>query len=108
MRAGNLRHLVTIQKNTPTADGMGGWTAVWTTLTTAWAAIWPVSAKEQVASQQVEGQITHKIRIRHQSSITGANRIKHGTRYFKIVAPPINVDERDCQLDLLCTEVESV
>ena len=107
MRAGDLRHLVTIQKNTPTADGMGGLVAVWTTLTTAWAAIWPVSAKERVSNQQLETQLTHKIRIRYQSGIASANRVRFGARYFKVVSI-INQDERNIQLDLLCTEVESV
>jgi len=107
MRAGDLRHLITIQKNTPTADGMGGQTSVWATLTTAWAAIWPISAREQVANQQIEGRITHKIRIRYQENITGANRVILRHRCFKLIGPPINIDERNRTLDLLCLESES-
>ena len=107
MRAGNLRHLVTIQKNTPTADGMGGQTASWAATSTAWAGIWPVSAKERVSNQQLETQLTHKIRIRYQAGVTTAKRVKYDTRYFKIISI-INMDERNITLDLLCTEIESV
>ena len=106
MRAGLLRHTVSIQEQTDTADGMGGFTTSWADISgmsTIPAAIWPLSAKENLDSAKLELQITHKIRIRYRSGITSKNRIKFGTRIFNIISLT-NFDERDINLDMLATE----
>lgn len=104
MRAGDLRHRITIQEQIKTVDGVGGFDLEWTTYGTVWAAVWPVSAKEITSQGKPSGEITHKVRIRYLSGITDAMRIIFGTRTLEIVAPPINNDERNVSLDLLCRE----
>ncbi len=57
MIADDLRKVVTIQENTPVADGMGGFTDSWDTVTgllSLRAAIWPISARERIENQQLE------------------------------------------------------
>lgn len=105
MHVGILRHRITLQSPTAVADGMGGHTVTWTTVDTVWAAIWPVSAKEQLRADQPAMTVTHRIRLRHRT--VGADwRVKYGTRYFAIVSL-INVDEANRTLDLLCQEVQA-
>jgi len=106
LRAGGLRHRISLQVQTETEDGMGGssldWAAV-TGLSSVPAAIWPVSSKERIDSMKLELQITHKIRMRYISGITAKHRIVFGSRTFNITSI-INPDERNIMLDMLCTE----
>ena len=103
MRSGILRHRITIQTETAVSDGMGGETLTWSDTLEAWAAIWPLTAKESLDAMKLELQVTHKIRIRYRSGITAKNRIKFGTRIFNIVSL-INFEERGKQLDILALE----
>lgn len=104
MRAGNLRHVITIQEKTLTSDGMGGNTEAWATFAIVRAAIWPVSAKERVSNQQLEHEITHKIRVRYFSGVTAAMRVVFDSRTFEILSI-VNWEERNITLDLICEEV---
>lgn len=108
MRAGELRHQITIQMATTGRDSVGERTLTWTSGRNTWAAIWPVKGSEYFASQQLQANVTHKIRIRYQtlanSTAIGSNhRIKFGSRYFTINSV-INPDERNILLELMCTE----
>lgn len=104
MRAGDLRHRITIQEETATPDGMGGETLAWGDQCTLWAAIWPLSAKESLGSMKLELKVTHRVRIRYRPGITSKNRIKMGVRFFDIVSL-INYEERNVTLDFLTNEV---
>ncbi len=109
MRAGELRHQITIQMATTGRDSVGERTMTWTSGRNTWAGIWPVRGREYFESQQLQSNITHKIRIRHQTLANGTtispeHRIKFGTRIFNITTPPINADERNIILDMMCVE----
>jgi len=106
LRAGNLRHRIAIQTETSVSDGMGGFTLSWANVENMGsvpAAIWPLSAKENLDAMKLEQQITHKIRIRYQSGITSKNRIVFGSRTFNIISI-LNYEERNRSFDLLCLE----
>ena len=101
---GKLNKRITLQYKTQTADGMGGFTEVWTSIIPdIWAAIWPVSAKEMVSADKTTMTVTHRIRIRYRSTISGSWRVKFGTRYFAITGI-VNPEERNEWLDLVCIE----
>ena len=104
MRIGDLRHRVELHSFTSVADGMGGTTDSWTLVDKVRAAIWPVSAKEQMRADAPTMTITHRVRIRYYADLTPAWRIMFGTRYFSIVSL-ININEKNEVLDLLCKEV---
>ena len=99
----DLKKRITIQSQARTADGMGGWTETWATLTTVWAAVWPVSAREILKAGQTSMEITHRVRIRYRAGVLASYRILYGTRYLSIVSI-INPSERGEWLDLLCKE----
>lgn len=104
MRAGNLRHTISIQEQVETADGIGGYTLVWQTLFETRAAIWPLSSNEQLDAMKLESTATNRIRIRYRSGITSKNRVLFGTRVFNILGAPINHDERSRQLEFIVSE----
>lgn len=106
MRIGDLRHRITLQSATLVADGMGGNTATWGDVADVHAAIWPTSAKEQVAGGQTALEVTHRVRIRYRLNLKASWRIKYGDRYFAIVSV-INPNEAGKMLDLLVKESAS-
>ena len=80
----DLRHSVTIQERTLTADGQGGSTESWSTFTTAWVAIEPTSAAQQFYAQHLKHRVTHKITARYFSGLTSDMRIIFGSRTFHV------------------------
>ena len=106
MKAGTLRHRITIQTRTETQDAVGGYSESWATLTgngSVPAAIWPVKSVEASDAMKLENQVTHQIRIRYRSGITTKHRIIFGSRTFSIVSIK-NWEERNIYLDLMTTE----
>ena len=103
MRAGALKHKITIQEKTQTSDGMGGYTETWKELYTVWAAIWPVSGREYIATGRKEGEVTHRIQIRYREGIMPSHRVLYGSRVFDIRAV-LNHEEKNKYLDLMCVE----
>lgn len=108
MQAGQLRRKVIIQVNSPTQDARGEPDDAWSTAWTIWAAIYPQTGSETKAGEQTVPQITHKIRIRYSSTISGitpAHRILWGTRIFEInfINRP---QEHQRFLDLMCIETQ--
>lgn len=104
MKIGELKRVISIQAKTKTPDGLGSWSETWAEYAETRAAIWPVSASEQVRNQQVENQITHKVRVRYQTGIIPEMRVVYKSRVFEILGQPINVNEENRWLDLLCLE----
>lgn len=104
MRAGPLRQRITIEQRTLGASSETGEPLrVWTTFTTAWASVSPMSAKELFFAEAVTPEATHLITMRYQAGVTSAMRVKHRGRYLNIVSIR-NIDERRREIELLCKE----
>lgn len=100
MEAGKLRHRVAIQQKVPTQDPDSGEIInTWATVP-GWdkvpAAIEPVSAKEFVAGQQVQSQVTTRITIRARPGVLPTMRILHGAKIYNIEGI---LPDRDSGLD---------
>jgi SPP1 family predicted phage head-tail adaptor len=106
MRAGPLRHVITIQSppaGTPSDMGTpsGSWTAVYSNIR---AQISPIKGNEFFKAQQVNSEIDVKIVIRYHSGILPQYRVVWGSRYFQII-DVINSDMRNIMLELMCKEI---
>jgi len=104
MRAGLLRHQVTIQTRTDIRDGKGTAVETWSDVTTVWGSIEPLQGKEYYDAHRENADITHRARIRYRPGVTRENRLLYGSRIFDIEAV-LNPDERNRELTLLCREV---
>ena len=82
---------------------MGGFSTVFVTAATVWAAIWPVSASEVVQANAPVMVVSHRIRIRYRSVMKASWRIKFGNRYFNIVSI-INPNQEGRILDIMVKE----
>ena len=104
IRAGDLRHRITIQVRPEDRDSFGGQPPVWTDFAVnVPAAIRPLSSRELFSAQAVQGDTSHEITIRYRAGITAAMRAVYNGRYFNL-GPPINTDERNIELVIPATE----
>jgi len=104
MRAGRLRHRFEFQSSTGEQNAFGEPIQTWTTYTTLWAGLEPLRGEEIIHARQVTATVSHKIRVRFNSSITSNHRVVFDSRTFEINSV-INLGERDRELELYCTEV---
>jgi len=106
MKAGRLDKWVQIEKGTET-NTSGVISIAWATFANVWASVAPLHGREYYDAQQVVADVTHKICMRYVSGVTAKMRVRLGSRYFAIEAPPINVEERNEELVLMCKETET-
>ena len=113
MRAGILRHRVTIQQMVETSDGHHGLDETATTVAARIPAyVQPLAGRALERAQQIDPRTTHQVDLRHRTGLaTGQAVIFHdpddGDRTFEIVAPPTDVLEQRRTLRLLCKEQEA-
>lgn len=105
--AGDLNKRITIQAPTKVSDGMGGFTNSYTAVASSIpAAIWPVSANDQIQANATVMVVSHRIRIRYRSVLKTSWRIKFGNRYFTIVSITCPNEAREF-IDIMCKEAAS-
>lgn len=105
VRAGQLRHRITLQRKTtgsPTRTAMGAPDESWTDVATVWAAVRPLRSRERFLAQAAESQVDTEIEIRYRANITADMRAVHGTTIYSIegVRDP---DARRVKLFLDCS-----
>lgn len=103
--AGKLRHRIVIEQPTKTRDPYGAEVETWTPFATVWAAVEPLRGREFFAAQQVNAEVTHRVTLRYIPGVIRAMRVTFKGRILDMVSPPINVDERNQELQLMCVEV---
>lgn len=103
MRAGELRHLVTIQQAAISQGTDGAAVETWSTFATVYASVEPLVGKEMFASKQVQSQTTHRIRIRHLAGVTSSHRVLFDGRVFNITEV-LNLQERNAEMQILAFE----
>lgn len=86
LAAGRLRHRVLIERYVFAVDSNGDvvqdpdtgeTTGAWQELATVWAAIEPLSAREFLAAQATQSQVTARIVIRHRNDLDASMRLVH-------------------------------
>jgi SPP1 family predicted phage head-tail adaptor len=86
LAAGRLRHRVLIERYVLAVDSNGDvvqdpdtgeTTGSWQELATVWAAIEPLSAREFLAAQATQSQVTARIVIRHRADLDASMRLVH-------------------------------
>jgi SPP1 family predicted phage head-tail adaptor len=103
MQIGKLNKRVTIKTVTRTADGLGGFTEVASTVKETWAAVRPLSAKETLSYGLELGDRTAEITLRYDGTITQTQYIEFGSRAYRIKSV-MSPDERRHEYVLICTE----
>lgn len=85
IKAGRLRHRVDIEHKVEIPDGQGAGKYVWTQFyRSVPAAVEPLSAREFIAAQGVQSQVTKRVTIRFKPDIDASMRIRHGGAIYNI------------------------
>ncbi len=104
IRAGKLRHKITIQQRSTERDEYGGVPDAWTDVATVRASVEPLQGREFYASQQMQAEVTTRFRIRYRSGVKPAMRVRFNERSYDITSV-INPDERNGELHLMAVEI---
>lgn len=108
MRAGDLRHRVTIRRFSEGVQDpeTGDMVSAWQDFAVVWAAVEPFSAREFIAAAAMQSHSTVRIVIR-QRDITAKDRIRHrGCEYDINGVLPDKKSGRE-YVTLICSEVKN-
>ena len=83
---GQLNRRLVLEALVETADGAGGVSRGYETVTTLWASLAPRAASDNVAADALGASISHRIVVRWREDITLRHRLREGARTFLIVA----------------------
>ena len=84
MKAGDLRHEITVQGVTSTLDATGKRTDVWTDKAVCKASMSDVSNKDYYIANAYDGQETVTFTIRWREGITAGDRVLHGSDTYTV------------------------
>lgn len=109
MRAGRLRHRITLQFNSPSRGAAGEVVDSWSDQFTVWASIEPLKGEEFLEGQAQSQKVTYRVEARYRSGFTPEKRLKFTdrestTRYLwieSVIEPYI----RGTDLKLMCREM---
>ena len=106
MRVGQLRTRMQLQEPVEVTGAEGEIDRAWLTVRGCWGDVEPLSGREYWMAQQVKSDVTHKVRVRYDRTITDKHRLLLG-QYDN--GPVLNIaavlpDQKKAFMDLLCKE----
>lgn len=109
MRAGLLRHRVTVQARKAGYDGAGQPTDEWVDVTPAWARVEPLRGGQLFSAREAGMEATHRVTLRWTPKLRvdgrwQVDRIVHGGRHLYPEAPPMEDEEGRERVEVLVTE----
>lgn len=86
MRAGDLRHRVTLQKQVTAQDQQTGamLPPTWVDFATVWASVEALSARDLIAAQGAQSEVVARIVIRYRPGVDATMRALHRGRIYNI------------------------
>lgn len=106
MQAGKLHHRVVIETPTNTVTAMGDTQESWSTHAPVWASVHEIQGTETVVADKVESHLTHKVLIRHLSTVTTKMRVNDSDKSRILYIKYITADPKDKRyMYLHCQEV---
>lgn len=106
--ASRMKHLVTLQQPTLTADGAGGFTTSWSDVATLWAEIAEVAGAPYFGKEYSEGRAVrsltrYRITLRYRTGITSEMRMVVDERVLRIIALTEPLNNKDI-IELIAEE----
>lgn len=104
IRAGDLRHSVTIERRSSTQDAAGEPVRTWTLVATRRAAIKRLPGSEVFSAQQNQGRVPTVFLLRWLSGVLPAMRLTSGGKVYNITSAR-DPDGRLEMLEVVCEEL---
>lgn len=110
MRAGSLRHRITVEAHVEVDDGHGGFTEnVSVVCARVSANIEPLMGRELDRAMQIDPRSTHSVLMRFRSDVKARHIVLYHDgdtdRRFEIIGSPTTDGEQRRQMLLLCKEL---
>lgn len=86
MRAGELRHRITVEQNSPTQNDLGEEESSWSEFATRWADARALDGTESFSTDMKFAEATHRFRLRYLDGVTPEMRVSWDGRTFDIVS----------------------
>jgi SPP1 family predicted phage head-tail adaptor len=99
MRAGEMRHRITLQKPTHTRNDFNESVTTYNDFVTVWGTIEWQSGRRFVEAKQLNAEVQGVVRIRYRSRVLPEWRIKFDNRYLEILSIS-NIYERGQELQI--------
>lgn len=103
-KVSQMRARLTLEAPVDFTDDTGGVARSFATQAVLWGAIMPAAASDRFVAERMEQTITHSVRLRFRAGLTGAMRLRTGTRVFLIHGIE-NVGERSRFALCHCEEI---
>ena len=85
MRAGKLRHRVTIEQPTTVQDpNTGEQVPGWAAVDTVWASVEPLSAREFIAAGADQSSVSTRVTMRYRSDVAAGMRLAYRGKVYDI------------------------
>lgn len=102
-RIGDLDQRLSLERPVETPDDIGGVSRAWAHVDDVWGQLTPVAGHEDFIAGREETTLTHRVLIRWRPDVTGAMRLRLGSRTFVIHAA-LDWDTRRRFMLLQCQE----
>ena len=100
IKAGKLRHRITIQAKGMTQDPVTGeMVEGWSDLVSVWASVEPLSTREFIAASAGQSEITARIVVRYRDGLDSTMRAIHRGKVYEFAGPPLA--DKDSGLEYL-------
>lgn len=96
---GDLNRRLVLEAPVETADGEGGVTRSYATVTTLWAQVVPQGARSDVAADSLGAALGTRIVIRNRSDVTTRHRFQDGAAIYRVIAVRPSADRRFLEID---------
>lgn len=104
MRAGWLRHRLTIEAPHSTKNTFGEDVVTWVDEATVWASVEPLRGREYLEARQQQAEVTHRVAMRYRDGVEPKKRLRFGQRRL-LIESVVNPLERGERLELMCREM---
>jgi SPP1 family predicted phage head-tail adaptor len=96
---GELNRRLALLAPAEAADGAGGVTRGYATVTTLWAQVVPQPARAAVAAGSLGAALRCRIVIRYRDDVSTRHQLQDGAAVYRIVAAPTSADRRFLEID---------
>lgn len=98
-KIGDLNRRLVLQAPIESADGEGGVTRSFATVTTLWAQVVPQAPRADVAAGSLGAALRTRIVIRNRSDVTTRHRFQDGAVIYRVIAARPSADRCFLEID---------
>jgi SPP1 family predicted phage head-tail adaptor len=96
---GDLNRRLVLQEPVESADGEGGVSRTYQTVTTLWAQVLPLSAGADIAAASLGAALRYRIVVRARDDVTTRHRFVDGAHVYRVIAARLSADRRFLEIE---------